>query len=169
MANKFTLEDIKIRTSIHPGDFGYIIYRHGVMYAKEYNHGISFEVYVAEGICEFYQNYDPKKDRVWVCEHNGKIIGSLFLQHRENRKAQLRYFYLENEYRGMGLGKHLMKLFIDFYKRSGYDSSYLWTTDELDTAAALYTKHGFSLTEEIPTSSFGKELVERKYELIQLN
>ena len=139
------------------------------MYAKGYNHGISFEVYVAEGICEFYHNYDPKKDRVWICEHNRKIIGSLFLQHRENRKAQLRYFYLENEYRGIGLGKHLMKLFIDFYKRHGYDSSYLWTTDELDTAAELYTKHGYFLTKEIPSSSFGKELVERKYELIQMN
>lgn len=62
-----------------------------------------------------------------------------------------------------------MKLFIDFYKRQGYDSSYLRTTNELDTAAALYTKHGYSLTEEIPTSSFGKELVERRYELIKQN
>ncbi|MCK0107883.1 GNAT family N-acetyltransferase [Flavobacteriaceae bacterium S0825] len=162
----FTIEDINVRTDIKPGDFGYIIHRHGAMYAKEYNHGVSFEVYVAKGICEFYQNYDSKKDRVWICEHNGKVIGSLFLQHRENRKAQLRYFYLEKDYRGVGLGKSLMNLFIDFYKERGYISSYLWTTDELDTAAVLYTKYGFTITKEISTNSFGKELVERKYELV---
>lgn len=163
---EFTKEDISIRTNIHPGDLGFIIHRHGVMYAEEYKHGVSFEVYVAKGICEFYQNYNPEKDRVWICEHNGKIIGSLFLQHRKNRTAQLRYFYLENEYRGIGMGKLLMNLFFDFYKKSGYISSFLWTTDELDTAAALYSRHGFSITKELPTNSFGKELIERKYELI---
>ncbi len=167
MANKaFTKEDISIRTHIKPGDFGYIIHRHGAMYAKEYNHGVSFEMYVAEGICEFYQNYDATKDRVWLCEHQGKIIGSLFLQHRENNKAQLRYFFLEKEYRGIGLGKFLMKSYMDFYKKSGYSSSYLWTTDELDTAAAIYNKQGFTLTEELPTNAFGKTVTERKFELI---
>ena len=164
MGKEIPQEDIIIRTDIKPGDFGYIIYRHGAMYAKEYNYGVAFEMYVAEGICEFYQNYDSTKDRVWLCEHNGKIIGSLFLQHRVNKKAQLRYFYLEQEYRGIGLGKMLMNLYMDFYKESDYTSSYLWTTDELDTAASIYTRHGFLLAEELSTSSFGKELVERKYE-----
>lgn len=166
MKNKLTQEDVTIRTEIKPGDLGFVIHRHGSMYAEEYNHGVSFEVYVAQGISEFYQNYDSKKDRVWICEHNGKIIGSLFLQHRKNRTAQLRYFYLENEYRGLGLGRLLMELFMGFYNQCGYTSSYLWTTDELETAAALYSKYGFSITEESPTNSFGKELVERKYELI---
>jgi peptidyl-dipeptidase Dcp len=167
MTNKaVTLEDITIRTEFKPGDFGYIIHRHGAMYAKEYNHGISFEMYVAEGVCEFYQNYNSTKDRVWICEHQGKIIGSLFLQHRENKKAQLRYFYLEQEYRGIGLGKMLMNLYMDFYKENEFTSSYLWTTDELDAAASIYIKHGFLLAEELSTNSFGKELVERKYELV---
>jgi len=160
-----TIKDINIRTYIRPGDLGYIIHRHGAMYAKEHNYGVSFEVYVAKGIFEFYQKYDSKKDRVWLCEHNGKIIGSLFLQHRENKKAQLRYFYLENEYRGIGLGKLLMNLFIDFYEESDYVSSYLWTTDELNVAAAIYKSHGYVLIQEEKTSLFGKDLVERKYQL----
>ena len=162
----FTRKDITIRTIIKPGDFGYIIHRHGDMYAKEYNHGVSFEMYVAEGICEFYQNYDATKDRVWLCEHQGKIIGSLFLQHRENNKAQLRYFFIEKAYRGIGLGKTLMKLYMDFYKEKGFTSSYLWTTDELNTAAAIYNKQGFILTEELPNDAFGKTVIERKFELI---
>jgi peptidyl-dipeptidase Dcp len=167
MKNKLiNKNEIIIRSDIKPGDLGYVIYRHGAMYAKEYNHGVSFEVYVAEGICEFYNHYNFAKDRVWFCEHNNKIIGSLFLQHRENNTAQLRYFYLEKEYRGLGLGKLLMNRYIEFYKECQYDSSYLWTTDELDTAAAIYAKHGFLLTEEMATNSFGKTLVERKFEMV---
>lgn len=167
MKNKLiNKNEIIIRSDIKPGDLGYVIYRHGAMYAKEYNHGVSFEVYVAEGICEFYNHYNFTKDRVWFCEHNNKIIGSLFLQHRENNTAQLRYFYLEKEYRGLGLGKLLMNRYIEFYKECQYDSSYLWTTDELDTAAAIYAKHGFLLTEEVATNSFGKTLVERKFEMV---
>ncbi|TJY35937.1 GNAT family N-acetyltransferase [Pontimicrobium aquaticum] len=168
MTNKAvtTLQDITIRTDIKPGDLGYIIHRHGAVYAKEYNHGVSFEMYVAKGICEFYQNYDSTKDRVWFCEHNGKIVGSLFLQHRINKSAQLRYFYLEKEYRGIGLGKTLMNFYMNFYKENTYTSSYLWTTDELDAAAAIYNKHGFLLTEELPTNAFGKDVVERKFELV---
>jgi GNAT superfamily N-acetyltransferase len=162
----FSIEDINIRMDIRPGDLGYIIHRHGEVYAREYNHGISFEAYVAKGISEFYQNYDSTKDRVWICEYQDKIVGSLFLQHREYKKAQLRFFYLENEFRGIGLGKSLMNLYTDFYKKCGYTSSYLWTTEELDVATSLYIRHGFSLTEELSTSSFGKELVERKYELV---
>jgi len=166
MNNKLTKEAITIRTEIKPGDLGYVIHRHGSMYAKEYNHGVSFEVYVAQGICEFYDNYNPTKDKVWFCEHNNKIIGSLFLQHRENNTAQLRYFYVENEFRGLGIGKMLMNLYIEFYKQCNYQSSYLWTTNELDTAAAIYSKHGFLLSAEVSSNSFGKTLVERKFERI---
>jgi peptidyl-dipeptidase Dcp len=166
--NTIKLEEIAVRTVIYPGDLGYIIYRHGAMYAKEYNHGVSFEVYVAKGICEFYQNHDANKDGVWLCEHKGKIIGSIFLQHRENRTAQLRFFYLESKYRGLGLGKLLMGLFMDFYRECGYTSSYLWTTDELDTAVGLYQKHGYVLEQEVKTKVFGKPLIERKYQLGQL-
>lgn len=162
----FTTEDINIRTEFKPGDFGYIIFRHGVVYAKEYNHGVPFEMYVAEGLSEFYRNYDATKDRVWLCEHQGKLIGSLFLQNRKNKKAQLRFFFIEKIFRGIGLGKLLMNLYMDFYKKSGYTSSYLWTTDELDTAAAIYNKHGFSLTEELSSNAFGKTVVERKFELV---
>lgn len=159
------LKDIKINTNLKPGDLGYIIHKHGVIYSEEYNHGVSFEAYVAQGIFEFYSNYNPVKDRIWICEHNNKIIGSLVLQHREKNTAQLRYFYLEKEYRGIGLGKLMMNLYMDFYMKCGYVSSYLWTTHELDTATALYTKHGYRLTEELNTNSFGKNLIERKFEL----
>jgi len=158
-------DDIRIRTELKPGDLGYVIYRHGKLYGEEYQYGIAFETYVAQGIYEFYKNYNPERDRVWICEHDKRIVGFLLLMHRENNAAQLRYFYLEPEYRGIGLGKRLMDLYMDFLKEKKYQSSYLWTTHELHSAASLYKRHGFKLTEEKSSEAFGKALKEQRYDL----
>ncbi len=159
------LDDIKIRTEFRPGDIGYVTYLHGHLYHQEYNYGIPFETYVAVGLNEFYQNYDPSKDRVWVCEHGNKIVGFLLLMHRE-QAAQLRYFILEPAYRGIGLGKRLMDLYMDYFKKCNYESSYLWTTHELHAAAHIYTKYGFKLTQEKESQAFGKVLKEQRYDLV---
>lgn len=159
------INDIKIRTVIRPGDLGYVIYRHGKLYGDEYNYGVGFETYVGLGLHEFYKNYDAEKDRVWICEHKDKMIGFVLLMHRENNSAQLRYFYLEPEYRGIGLGKKLMGLYMDFLREKGYQSSYLWTTHELSAAASLYTRHGFKLTESKQSLAFEKPLNEERYDL----
>jgi len=159
-------EEISIRTTLQPGDLGYVIYRHGKIYGDEYGYGVSFESYVAGGLAEFYKNYDPSKDKVWIAEHNGVIVGFLLLMHREGNAAQLRYFYLEADYRGIGLGKKLMGLYMDFLRACNYKSSYLWTTNELPTAASLYKRAGFKLTEEKESTAFGKELKEQRYDLL---
>jgi peptidyl-dipeptidase Dcp len=156
--------DITIRTELRSGDMGYVIHRHGVLYTREYGFGTSFEKYVAAGFIEFYDRYDPSRDRVWVCEHNDRIVGFLLLMHRDEAEAQLRYFYLEPEYRGKGLGKKLIDLFMQFLEERHYTSAYLWTTHELDAAAALYRSAGFVLAEKTESKSFGKSLVEHKYE-----
>ena len=75
-----TLEDISIRNEIYPGDLGYIIHRHGKVYATEYNYGVSFETYVGAGMHEFYSAYDSSKDRVWICEHTNRIYIFLYVK-----------------------------------------------------------------------------------------
>jgi ribosomal protein S18 acetylase RimI-like enzyme len=166
MNTKIAIDDIAIRTQLKPGDLGYVIHRHGKLYSDEYGYGISFEAYVANGLYEFYKNYDPELDRVWICEHDQCIVGFLLLMHRENNAAQLRYFYLESTYRSLGLGKKLMSLYMEFLVKCGYTSSYLWTTNELVSAASLYVRHGFKLTEEKESTSFGKGLREQRYDLV---
>jgi len=158
------INHITIRNNLLSGDSGYIIYLHGKLYKQEYNYGIEFEMYVAEGLQEFFKNYDLKKDRIWICEHGKKIIGSLLLIHRENTSAQLRYFLIEPEYRGLGLGKKLMQLFMKFFYECDYKSCYLWTTDELISAASLYKHFGFILTEEKISDAFGKKVKEQRYD-----
>ena len=162
---KVSLSDISIRTELRPGDIGYVIYLHGSLYSKEYGYGIQFESYVAKSLCEFYEKYDLERNRVWVCEHEARMIGFLLLMDR-GESAQLRYFLIEPEYRGIGLGSKLLNLYMDFLHECGYQGSYLWTTHELSTAAFLYKRLGFQLTEEKESTAFGKPLTEQRYDLI---
>lgn len=163
--NPVSLSDIEIRTELKPGDIGYVIYMHGRLYKEECNYGIEFESYVAAGLAEFYQHYDPERDRAWICEHENKIIGFLLLMHR-GEAAQLRYFILAPAYRGIGLGNKLMTLYMDYLKEKKYKSSFLLTTDELPASAHLYKKFGFTLTEERPSNAFGKPVVQQRYDLV---
>lgn len=166
MSSTLVYKNISIRTELKAGDLGYVIYRHGKLYAEENGYGIAFEAYVAAGLAEFYRLYDAAKDRVWVCEDKGEIIGFLLLMHRSETTAQLRYFYLEPKFRGIGLGGFLMRLFMDFLKEKGYRSAYLWTTNEQSAAAALYERNGFRLTEEKESNAFGKPLIEQRFDLL---
>lgn len=162
---KVSLNEISIRTELCSGDIGYVTYLHGALYYKEYNYGLAFESYVAKGLSEFYEKYNPERNRIWACEHNHRMIGFLLLMDR-GQAAQLRYFLIEPEYRGIGLGSKLMNLYMDFLRECGYKASYLWTTHELSIAASLYKRHGFELTEEKESTAFGKPLREQRYDLV---
>lgn len=163
--SKVTIDDVSVRNGFRPGDLGYVIHLHGRLYGIEYDYGVAFEMYVAQGLNEFYEQYDAGRDRVWICEHGDRIVGFLLLMHRDDNAAQLRYFIIDPEYRGIGLGKRLMKLYMDFLHDRQYKSSFLWTTHELEAAASLYTRYGFVLTEEKESTAFGKKLKEQRYEL----
>jgi N-acetylglutamate synthase-like GNAT family acetyltransferase len=159
------LTDIEIRNALQPGDLGTLVPLHGKLYSQEYNYGLAFEAYVAQGLAKFYAAYDATKDGIWICEHAEKIVGSLVLAHTETGAAQLRYFLIHPQYRGIGLGKHLMHLYLQRLQQLSYTTSFLWTTNDLHGAAHLYRQHGFVLTEEKPSTAFGKPLLEQRYDL----
>jgi peptidyl-dipeptidase Dcp len=162
---RIPLDQITIRNELKPGDIGYVTYLHGSLYAREYGYGMQFETYVAEGLCEFVKRYNPRMDRVWVCEHGGRMVGFLLVMERDDA-AQLRYFLIEPAYRGIGLGSKLVSQFMDFIRGCGYRKAFLWTTHELTTAARLYSSAGFRLTEEKESTAFGKPVTERRYDLL---
>ena len=165
MGEVASLKDITIRNHLRPGDIGYVIYLHGILYQEEYNYGIEFESYVAKGLHEFVGNYIPELDKVWICEHANKRIGFLLLMHREHGSAQLRFFILKPGYRGIGLGRKLINAFIECLKTKRYHHAFLWTTHEQEAAAYLYRKAGFTITEEKDSTAFGKPLIEQRYDL----
>jgi AcrR family transcriptional regulator/ribosomal protein S18 acetylase RimI-like enzyme len=155
--------EITIREHLQPGDLGIITWQHGFFYWREYDYKLNFEAYVASGLADYVRQYQPGKDRVWICEHRGKMIGTLLLQHH-GRQVQLRYLLINPDYRGLGLGKRLMNRFMERLDQTGCHSCYLLTTPEQQQAISLYQRYGFRLTEENDASEiFDKPLTMRRY------
>lgn len=156
---------ITVRNDLQPGDLGQVAALHGRIYFEEHGFGMGFEAYVMDSLLEFYRQYNPNRDRVWVVEREGKMIGFLLLMHRQDAQAQLRYFILEKPYRGMGLGKKLMEEWMDYYREKGYKGAFLYTTSGLDPAVSLYERFGFRKVSQIKSRNFGVPLLEMLYRL----
>ncbi len=157
-------EDITMRHDVKVGDAGYIIYMHGRIYSQEYNYSLAFEGYVAQSFYEFLLNYDPERDRLWLAEYYGEIIGSIAIVGRGDR-AQLRWFILHPDYRGIGLGKRMLNGALSYCREKGFKSVYLDTTNDLDTAVAMYTKAGFIKVSEKKNNSWREDLTELEFEM----
>jgi len=156
--------NIRIRTELIPGDAGAIVRMHALIYHKEHGYKAAFEYYVMKGLLEFISRYNPEKDGIWIAEDGDKIVGSIFLMHRNERTAQLRYFLVDPEYRSCGLGTKLSEMFVDRLREVGYRHAYLWTTSDLDIATRMYSRMGFVLTESRRSTAFGKEVIEQRYD-----
>ena len=148
-----------------PGDLGEIVYLHGIIYAKEYGLDNTFEAYVAGPLSELVLSKDWKGQKIWIVENEGKVVGCIAIVRCGEGEAQLRWFILTPETRGMGLGKRLLEEAIQFSRRAKYRRIILWTFSELKTAIALYIRWGFKKTEEKPHQIWGRDLIEEKYEL----
>lgn len=156
--------DISIRTELRAGDAGYITFMHGRIYQKEYGYSTLFEAYVAKSFFDFLQNYDPSRDRLWCAEDGGTIIGCIGIAGHGDR-AQLRWFLIEPEYRGLGLDKKLLSLAVDFARNRGYQTIYLDTTSDLTQAVGLYRKMGFEKVKETPNNSWKKGVTELEFSM----
>jgi N-acetylglutamate synthase-like GNAT family acetyltransferase len=156
---------VEIRHEMKPGDLGYITYLHGVLYAKEYSFNTDFEAYVAAPLSEFVLSEKHEKQRVWIAEQDGKIVGSIAVVKKSKEEAQLRWLLLHPDIRGHGLGKRLIKEAVDFCREAGYDSVFLWTVSLLEAAAHIYRSVGFVKTEEKTHQIWGRLLTEERYDL----
>jgi DNA-binding MarR family transcriptional regulator/GNAT superfamily N-acetyltransferase len=148
-----------------PGDMGWVIHRHGQLYAQEYAWDERFEALVAEIAAEFIKNFNPKKERCWIAERHGEIVGSVFLVRKDDEIAKLRLLLVEPSARGLGLGRRLVEECVRFARQVGYKKITLWTQSNLTAARAIYQKTGFQLTSQQNHKSFGKELIAETWDL----
>ena len=144
---------------------GWIIHRQAVLYSEEYGWDERFEALVAEICARYIKNEDPKRERCWIAERNGEIVGAIFCVARSKTIAQLRLLYVEQSARGLGIGNRLVDECIAFARRAGYRRMVLWTNDVLHSARRIYEAKGFTLLKEEKHHSFGRDLVSQTWEL----
>ena len=148
-----------------PGDMGWVVHRHGILYAEEYAWDEQFEALVAEIVTDFIRNYDHRRERCWIAEKDGDNVGSVFLVKQSDSTAKLRLLLVEPNARGLGIGTRLVNECIKFAQQVGYSKITLWTNSILTAARHIYQKAGFQLVNEQPHQSFGHDLIAETWDL----
>jgi GNAT superfamily N-acetyltransferase len=157
-------DSVTIRTTLKPGDLGAIVHLHGTIYAREYAFDPTFEAYVAGPLAEFALRIPAERERLWIAEHDSRIVGCIAIVTASTDEAQVRWFLLDPAARGIGLGTRLMREAIAFCEEQGYRRVMLWTVAALTAAARLYRAAGFTLAEERPGRRWGVDVIEQRYE-----
>jgi ribosomal protein S18 acetylase RimI-like enzyme len=164
---------VRLRTTLAPGDLGAVVRLHGLLYAAEYGFDHTFEGYVALGLGEFATRYRGPGEQgcVWLAETaaDGRLVGCVAMVTAGERTGQLRWFLVDPDVRGAGLGRRLLDEAMAYSRAQGLESLFLMTVGGLDAAAHLYRSLGFRLTAERAVRQWGKDLVEQRYDLPALD
>ncbi|KJY47822.1 GNAT family N-acetyltransferase [Streptomyces sp. A1547] len=150
-----------------PGELGWIVQRHGALYAAEYGWNADFEGLVARIVADFAEDHDPYLERVWIAELGGRPVGSVMCVREDGSPgtARLRLLLVEPEGRGHGIGSLLVDTVVAFARSVGYRELVLWTNDVLASARSLYERAGFTLVAERPHRSYGVTLTGQDWRL----
>jgi len=145
------------------GDMGWVVQRHGALYAEEFGWDETFEALVARIVADYVDHRDPDREAAWIAEVDGTPAGCAFCLRKDDRTAQLRMLLVEPWARGLGIGSRLVEEVLRFARRAGYSDITLWTNDVLVGARRIYQRAGFTLDDEARHHSFGKDLVEQNW------
>ncbi|KAL2006647.1 hypothetical protein VTN00DRAFT_9315 [Thermoascus crustaceus] len=173
--NAFTLRTHR------PGDMGWIVSRHGALYAQEYGWNERFKALVARVTADFIDNYDPTSERCWIAERNNnrEFLGCVMVvkdressssssssENSNNKTAKLRLLLVEPGARGLGLGRTLVRECIQFAREAGYERIVLWTNSVLTAARRIYEREGFRMVTAEEHETFGVKSIGEYWELV---
>ena len=150
--------DVRLR-DLAPGDAGWIVERHGALYASEFGYDATFEGLVAKIAGAFLESHDPRSERAWIAERAGARVGSVLLVRADDETAKLRLLIVEPSARGHGVGARLVEACTTFARDCGYRRITLWTQSHLAAARTLYQRAGYVRVAEEAHRSFGLDLV----------
>ena len=148
-----------------PGDMGAVVHLHGALYAQEYGWDERFEALVAGIVAKFIERFDARRERCWIAEVDGEVVGSVFLVKQSKAVGRLRLLIVHPKARGLGIGARLVAECVRFAHRARYRKVELWTNSVLVAAREIYVKAGFRLVHAEPHTSFGHELIGETWEL----
>ncbi|MES3035787.1 MAG: bifunctional helix-turn-helix transcriptional regulator/GNAT family N-acetyltransferase [Gemmatimonadota bacterium] len=151
-----------------PGDMGWVLKRHGEIYAADYGWDLTFEALVARIAADFLDHFDPAREYCWIAERDGENVGCVFVVRHPERDgvAKLRMLLVEQSARGLGIGHRLVDECTQFARAAGYHTITLWTNDILHGARRIYEKAGYRLVREESHRSFGHDLVGQHWDLV---
>jgi len=156
---------VSIERGYRPGAIGRVAEMHGRIYAQTSGFGLVFESKVAAGLADFANRLDNSRNGLWLAVAAGTIVGAIAIDGEDlaTDAAHLRWFIVEDGFRGTGLGRRLLAEAVSFCDRTGFAETQLWTFRGLDAARKLYEAYGFALAEEWPGRQWGKQMFEQRF------
>jgi ribosomal protein S18 acetylase RimI-like enzyme len=166
MKAKMKMKDVEILSGYIPGAIGKVVELHATYYAQHWGFGLFFEAMVATGLASFLSRYDESQDRIWIAVDGQRIVGSITIDGSEaaTKGAHLRWFILDPEYQGKGIGNQLMGKAMRFCEEKNFQRVSLSTFAGLDSARNLYERWGFRLVEEHESDTWGVRVKEQAFE-----
>ena len=151
-------------TGYRPGGLASLCVLQSEYYAREWGFDHRYEAVVSGDMSEFLDRYDPERDFVQLASQSGEIKGGVVIDSLDGQEAQLHWFILHTDLQGSGMGRRLVSNAMSFVRDKGYPKVTLSTFQGVDAARHLYEKAGFILTEEKKASTWGRVVVEQKFE-----